>query len=365
MIQVSRFVDQLVDQGANFFTGIPCSFLTPLINEVIARQETEYVLASSEGDALAIASGVWLGGKTAVVLCQNSGLGNMVNPLTSLNQPFGIPVLLLLTWRGKPGIKDEPQHRLMGEITPDLLSLLGVEWTLLPEQEEAALSAVQKACAFIRREGRSYALVMAGDAFAGEDESTQKETPAALPSREEVLRTFLDNRDPNAAVVATTGKTGRELFTLTDDSRHFYCIGSMGYASSIAHGIVLSTSKRVYLLDGDGAAIMHLGNLTSIGASRPGKLTHIILDNRTYDSTGGQSTASATVDFPAIGLGSGYASARSCNGAVEFADALRCCGDHGPYLLHVPISVGSMVPLGRQTETPHVVARRLKEWLAQ
>ncbi len=147
MLSPQRFVDQLVQSGVACFTGVPCSYLTPLINEVIGRNETRYVIAASEGEAVSIAAGIWLTGKTAVVLCQNSGLGNMVNPLTSLNEPFAIPVLLLMTWRGRPGTKDEPQHRQMGQIMPDLLDTLDVGWALLPDDEAGSRAAVEHALA--------------------------------------------------------------------------------------------------------------------------------------------------------------------------------------------------------------------------
>jgi phosphonopyruvate decarboxylase len=363
MISARHFVDELITQGTTFFSGVPCSFLTPLINEVAGRKETRHVLASSEGDAVSIASGIWLGGKTAVVLCQNSGLGNMVNPLTSLNEPFRIPVLLLVTWRGKPGTKDEPQHELMGRITPELLSLIGVEWMVLPDDEAASIMALRYALDYIHHERRPFALVVSGDTFAPGPQCAEVYSDARSPLREEVLATFLNAVDEDAVVVATTGKTGRELFTLADRPGHLYCVGSMGYASSIAHGIALSSARPVYLLDGDGAAIMHMGNLTSIGASSPANLTHIVLDNGSYDSTGAQPTASASVNFLAVGIGAGYAHAQSCRSCNELSTALRNRIQTGPRLLHVPIRAGSMARLGRPTEAPHNVAHRLRSLL--
>ena len=138
MLDPDRFVDALAAERCHVYTGVPCSHLTPLIATAIARPDTDYLSASSEGDALAIAAGHWLGGRRAVVLCQNSGLGNMVNPLTSLNEPLGLPVLIIMTWRGKPGVIDEPQHELMGRITPGILDLLGITWAMLPTDDEQA-----------------------------------------------------------------------------------------------------------------------------------------------------------------------------------------------------------------------------------
>ncbi|AWK89870.1 phosphonopyruvate decarboxylase [Azospirillum thermophilum] len=363
MIKASVFVDQLVAQGTTCFTGVPCSYLTPLIDEVIGRDGIRYVPASSEGDAVSIAAGVWLAGGTAVVLCQNSGLGNMVNPITSLNDPFGIPVLLLVTWRGRPGVKDEPQHALMGRITPDLLTLLGLDWAVLPDDGDGAAAALRTACESIRRTQRPYALVVSGDTFGAGPRDASVPPTTGRPSREEVLAAFLAVVDEEAAVIATTGKTGRELFTLADRPGHLYCVGSMGYASSVAHGVALTSPRPVYVLDGDGAAIMHLGNFASIGAEGPRNLVHIVLDNGCYDSTGGQPTVSSTVDFVATARGLGYRDARSCGSCAEFAAALRDAMVPGPRLLHVPVSAGSMARLGRPTVSPHDAARRLRRFL--
>lgn len=363
MINVKRFVDEIIRQGTHFFTGVPCSYLTPLINEVIVRNETRYILASNEGEALSLASGLWLSNQTAVVLCQNSGLGNLINPLTSLNDPFSIPVLLLVTWRGQPGTKDEPQHKLMGEITPDLLTLAGVKWAVLPDDETQALQAVQQANDYMRREQRPFALVMTGDQFsAGAPFSVPQNSGV---TRAEALSVLLEHADPQGVIVATTGKTGRELFTLSDRPEHLYCVGSMGYASALAAGIALGCEQRkVYVIDGDGAALMHAGNMAGIGTSHPANLTHIILDNGSYDSTGAQPTASPNVDFVKMAQANGYAQARHCADMASFAQALNAPAPPGPQLLHVPVRPGSMAQLGRPTLSPFQVARRLRDLLA-
>ncbi|WP_322066876.1 phosphonopyruvate decarboxylase [Burkholderia ubonensis] len=369
MIDVRHFVDVLVAAGADVFTGIPCSYLTPLINEAIARPDTQYVVASSEGDAVSIAFGCWLAGKTAVVLSQNSGLGNMVNPLTSLGEPARLPVLLLVTWRGRPGTKDEPQHRQMGEITPGLFDLLGIRWSHLPDDETEALRIARAALDYIGDEERPYALLMPGDSFTADarppaPSPRRTDDHGALPTRADILKAFVEHVEDDAVVIATTGKTGRELFTLADRPGNFYCVGSMGYANSVAHGVALASSRKVYVLDGDGAAIMHLGNLTSIGAGGCTNLTHIVLDNSAYDSTGAQPTASSTTDFALVARAAGYAHADTCVGCDDFVDSLRTASPHGPRLLRVPISIGSMPRLGRPAMGPDGVARRLRSHLA-
>ena len=186
------------------------------------------------------------------------------------------------------------------------------------------------------------------------------------PSRAAVLQRFLARTDDRTAVVATTGKCGRELFTLADRPQHLYQVGSMGGASGMALGVALNTARKVVVLDGDGAALMKLGALATIGACAPANLLHILLDNGVHDSTGGQATVSATVDFAGVALACGYAYAASCDSLDGFEAALGACADAGgPALLHVRIAPGSMDKLGRPTVKPAEVARRFKAFLAQ
>jgi phosphonopyruvate decarboxylase len=366
MIRPDYFVDQLRARRIGLFTGVPCSYLTPVIDEVIARDETRYVVASSEGEALAMASGAWLGGKLGVVMCQNSGLGNMVNPLTSLNAPFGIPVLLLVTWRGKPGTVDEPQHEIMGRMTTALLDLMGIPWSLLPGDEEEIPASLEKAISTMSATERPYALILSGDSFCRPADKAQgpaPQEPAAHPTRSAALEAFLSVVPADAAVIATTGKSGRELFTLQDSPRHLYCVGSMGYANALAHGLALASERQVFVIDGDGAALMHLGNLSSIGATQPRNLVHIVLDNGTYDSTGGQPTVSKSVDFAKVALASGYARGVSCSSLKDFVAEVASPPSGGPTLIHLKIRPGSMKQLGRPVVTPHSVARRLRGFI--
>ncbi|WP_100551360.1 phosphonopyruvate decarboxylase [Caedibacter taeniospiralis] len=361
MICPEYFTNALIDRGVQFFTGVPCSYLTPLINEVIATEVTDYVIASSEGDALAMASGAWLAGKLGLVMCQNSGLGNMINPLTSLNAPFNIPVLLLITWRGKPGEPDEPQHEVMGKITTGLLDLMGIQWSYFPETEAEVLASLDKAMSVMGNAHCPYALILQKDSFKTGKPAPKVVEDAHLPTREEVLSTFLKSLPDEVSVIATTGKTGRELYTLQDHSKHFYCVGSMGYANALAHGVALNSKKPVFVIDGDGAAIMHLGNLTSIGASAPSNLVHVILDNGTYDSTGAQATVSEYVDFAALAKSLGYKKQFRCSSLRDFSNALKTVDSGGPALIHLKIKSGSMKNLGRPAVKPHEIARRLRQ----
>lgn len=387
MIQAQTFIDAAAARGLDFYTGVPCSFLTPMINRVITAggarggphdaQGLDYVGAASEGEAVAIASGAWLGGRGAVVMCQNSGLGNCINPLTSLNVPFRIPLLLITTWRGQPGRPDEPQHVLMGQITQSMLDLCGVPNRPFPAEEAAIGPALDAAVARFGTDSLPFGMVMEQGSVAEESlDETPPPVPAAgtsidlrrhgeRPARVALLERLLAVLPEEAAVIATTGKCGRELFTLSDRRQHLYQVGSMGGASGMALGVALTVPNRpLVVLDGDGAALMKLGSLATIGARQPRNLIHVLLDNGVHDSTGGQSTVSASVDFAAVALACGYRSAISVDDPAGFEQAMRrALGEGGPVLIHARIRPGSMAVLGRPTVAPHEVARRFQEFV--
>lgn len=375
MITAADFLASAGSQGFDFYTGVPCSYLTPLINGVISAPGLAYVGASSEGEAVAIAAGAWLAGKMPVAMMQNSGLGNAVNPLTSLNAPFRIPLLLIVTWRGEPGRKDEPQHDLMGQITPDLLSLMRIEHRLLPDRSEALAEAFAPA-AEAALNTRPFAFIMQDGSMRqeklnatppGKRQPCRRQdgrTGGPPPRRSDILRCFLEIAGPDRAVIATTGKTGRELFMLEDRPQHLYLVGSMGGASGVGLGAALNTSRQVVVLDGDGAALMKLGTLCTIGAYAPKNLIHVLLDNGVHDSTGGQPTVSAAVDFPAIAAAAGYAEAASCDDVEGFAALFEDLSRRpGPSFLHVRIAPGSLDKLIRPTIAPSDIARRFRAFL--
>jgi len=376
MIPAAVILDALDARGFDSFAGVPCSFLTAFIDQVIHRGGSRYVAATSEGEAVAIAAGAWLAGRKPMVLCQNSGLGNMVNPITSLLHPFRIPLLLGVTWRGEPGLKDEPQHELMGEITHGLLGLMRVPFRAFPASEAEIAPGLDAAEAALA-EDRSFAFVIRQGSVAEAPVPTSVAAPppaAAIhldltrggerPSRYAVLETLLPLLPESAAVVATTGKTGRELFTLADRPQHLYLVGAMGGASAVGLGIALNTPRPVVVLDGDGAALMKLGNLATIGARRPANLTHLVLDNGVHDSTGGQATVSATVDFAAVAAGCGYARTWTVDDTTGLTEAMQgASAMPGPHLVHACIRPGSLVKLGRPTIGPPDVARRFRAFL--
>jgi len=378
VIGADDFLAPAREAGFDFFTGVPCSLLTPLINRVIGDKRLTYIAAASEGEAVGIAAGAWLAGHKTAVMCQNSGLGNTVNPLTSLNFPFRIPTLLIVTWRGEPGLADEPQHELMGEITPALLDVIRIPHRPFPSCREDVAKALAEADSVMERSGLPFAFIMQKGNVASEP---LKAAPAAAPphgrsvdlrngknappSRMQTLECLSAEIPDAAAVIATTGKCGRELFTIADRPQHFYQVGSMGCAAASGLGVALNVRRPVVVLDGDGAALMKMGALATIGAYAPGNLIHIVLDNGVYDSTGGQPTAAANVDFAAIAMACGYAGASSCDSLEGFAEALaQALSTPGPHLIHMRISIGSTTDLGRPSVKPFEVARRFKAFLA-
>ena len=301
LIDSQQFIQTLKALGYSHFTGVPCSYLKPFINSVIEDPSIEYTAATSEGEAIAISFGSHLGGRKTVSMCQNSGLGNMVNPLTSLNHPFRVPTLLIVTWRGEPDRPDEPQHTQMGEITPKLLDVLDIPWEKFPNEVADIAPVLNRAEQSIAARSLPFALVMSEDSVApnelrGRRSSILVETDRIAfagdrsdhrVTRSEAIRLLLKHHSPDRAIVATTGMTGRELYAISDSSNHFYVVGGMGSAAGIGLGITQAQSNQpVTVLDGDGAILMKLGTMATIGYYQPQNLLHIVLDNEQHDDVG-------------------------------------------------------------------------------
>lgn len=379
MTDALSFLADAKANGFDFFTGVPCSFLTPLINATIDDPGSSYVAAASEGEAIAIASGAWLAGRQTVVMFQNSGLGNAINPLTSLNYPFQIPTLVICTWRAGPGLKDEPQHELMGEITPDLFDIMKIPHMMFPPENDEVHNALRHSRELMDQTGLPTALIMQKGDVASYALSTSEVAEKGVQgtvtdhksnvieaSRYQALEELLRTVSEETAIIATTGKCGRELFTISDRPQHLYQVGSMGCAAGMGLGVALNAPNPVVVIDGDGALMMKMGTLATIGAYAPKNLIHIVLDNGTYDSTGGQPTMSPHVDFAAAAVASGYAGASSCDTIDGFkasmADAVLA---EGPFLIHMHIKSGSIENLGRPTISPADVARRFQAFLKE
>jgi phosphonopyruvate decarboxylase len=284
---------------------------------------------------------------------------------------------MIVTWRGQPGLKDEPQHVLMGEITAALLDTIRIEHAMFPTEDGAVMAALGGALSTMEKASLPYAFIM--EKGAVHDDGLEQVEPlppmagnhndlcagGTRPRRIDILAKFLEIVPPDAAVIAPTGKCGRELFTLDDRPQHIYQVGSMGCAGAMGLGVALNAERPVVVLDGDGAALMHLGNLASIGARAPKNLIHVVLDNGVHDSTGGQQTVSTSVDFAKIAVACGYRQAASCDDPAGFERAFKDAANAvGPALIHIRIAPGSIENLGRPTIGPPEVAARFKEFLA-
>ncbi|MGW2812595.1 phosphonopyruvate decarboxylase [Streptomyces sp. NPDC001415] len=363
-LKPSAVVDLLHDRGFGPFTGVPCSFLGPVITCLEAEHPQDYVIAANEGEAVAIAAGARLAGRRPVVILQNSGLGNTVNPLTSLCHTLRLPVLLFVTWRGRPGNPDEPQHELMGEITPSLLTTMGIRNELLPDDQARLAERLDAADEHMTATGLPFAFIVPKGAIAPYPKPAEPSTSGpGLMLRAAAISEVVGAMDPRTLLVATTGKTARELERDFDRPENLYVVGSMGCASSVALGVALHTEGRpVAVLDGDGAALMRLEAMATIGRQRHTSLTHILLDNEAYESTGGQPTASAGVDFCAIATACGYRATYDVSDADGLRDAVRRAQqDGGPQLIRVRIAPGSDPRLGRPALRPPQSATRFME----
>ena len=394
MIEAKAFCDAAKAAGFAIYTGVPCSYVKPFINYVIDATDLTYIGATNEGDAVAIATGAELGGKRAIVMMQNSGLGNAVSPLTSLNAVFRIPVLMIVTLRGEPGgPSDEPQHELMGAITTKMLETMNVAWSYFPMEAAEIGPSIEKAVAHMTETGLPFCLVMKKDSvgphklatkpvvrLAQGDSRPAHVTPATdakavaatagdekakRPSREDALRGVQRAVDPRDIVIATTGFTGRELYACEDRHNQLYVVGSMGCASSIGLGLAWARpDRRVVVLDGDGAMLMRLGALATLAYEQPKNLVHVLLDNEAHESTGGQSTVSHSMDLTGVARSCGYPSVAKAENVEDLEARLA---DRAPGLRFVSLKTRHGVPddLPRPKVTPREVAGRIRKVLAE
>jgi phosphonopyruvate decarboxylase len=372
MIDTCWFGAQLQQRGFCFYSGVPCSFLKDLINYVI--NECEYVMAANEGDAVAICAGASLGGKKAAVLMQNSGLGNAVSPLTSLNAVFHIPVLGFVSLRGEPGLGDEPQHELMGPITAAMLETMRIDYALLsPDQGEAE---AQLAAASARiDQGKSFFFIVKKGTFSPVELNREKIPPPSEGTvRFEMIKAVKAGVPEDVLFLATTGFTGRELYELGDNPANLYIAGSLGCVSSLGLGLSLARpDRKVIVLDGDGSVLMRAGSLGVNawylgGRGKPqggqGGMLHILFDNRAHESTGGQFTVSGGIDYPLLARAFGYpgiSKAASPGALARAAEAWVKTG--GLRFIYAPIATGAPEKLGRPKVKPPEVAERFKQFI--
>ncbi|MDL2319300.1 phosphonopyruvate decarboxylase [Eubacteriales bacterium OttesenSCG-928-A19] len=341
----------------DFFTGVPDSQLQPLCNCLMHTYGigNHHIIAANEGNSVAVAAGYHLAtGKIPVIYLQNSGIGNIVNPVASLlhRKVYGVPMIFVVGWRGEPGVHDEPQHIFQGEITKRLLEDLDMKvLTVGPEPEHTALKAELAALKPWLAEGGSIAIVVRKGALRFDEKVAYKN--AYTLNREAVIGQIVDAAADDL-IVSTTGKISRELYEIREsrDQGHgmdFLTVGSMGHASSIALGIALQKPEaKVWCIDGDGAALMHMGAMAVIGANAPKNLIHIVLNNGAHETVGGMPTVASSVDWVKVAEGCGYPSARSMGTADEVQGALREVRQTRQLcLLEIQVALGSRADLGR------------------
>ena len=362
MIRPAFFVDTLRHFGIDFFAGVPDSLLKNICAYISDHLDSRHnIIAANEGGAVGVAAGYHLAtGKIPVVYMQNSGEGNIINPLASLTdkEVYNIPVLLVIGWRGRPGVHDEPQHVKQGKVTLSLLDTMGIRYQVLSQEEDEALRQIRDAVDYMKTTNEVFALVVEKNTFDAYTLQNKVENDLTL-SREEAIQITAAALGSNDCIVSTTGMISRELFeyrTAMDQSheRDFLTVGSMGHASQIALGIALEKPDRhVWCFDGDGAVIMHMGSMAITASKAPGNFVHVLFNNGAHDSVGGQPTVGLNIDIPAIAKAVGYKNAFSVNTAEALKALLgNPAIKEGPVLIEVQVKKGNRKDLGRPTTTP-------------
>lgn len=372
MIRPEFFINTLGKHGIDFFAGVPDSLLKNICAYITDHFNAEHnIITANEGAAIGLAAGHYLAtGKPACVYMQNSGEGNAVNPLASLTdkEVYNIPVLLVIGWRGRPGVHDEPQHVKQGKITTALLDVMGISYEVLSKDENEAAIQIDKAAKALQNKD-VFALVIEKDTF--DDYKLQNvESNNLTMSREEAIQAVASALAPKDVIVSTTGMISRELFEYRTamnqgHERDFLTVGSMGHASQIALGIALEKpDRKVWCFDGDGATIMHMGSLAIVASKKPANYIHVVFNNGAHDSVGGQPTVGLKIDLPAVAKAVGYANTYSVDNRKALDDILGNVNSiEGPVLIEVKVKKGNRKDLGRPTTTPIENKEALMEFL--
>jgi len=361
MIRPEFFIEALREKGIDCFAGVPDSLLKNICAYITDHFDAAHnIIAANEGAAVGLAAGHYLAtGQPACVYMQNSGEGNIINPLASLTdqEVYNIPVLLLIGWRGRPGVHDEPQHVKQGKVTTGLLNVMGVNYEVLSKEEDKAAKQIEKAANALANK-EVFALVIEKDTF--EDYKLQNvEVNDLTMTREEAIQTVAAALGEKDCIVSTTGMISRELFEYRaamnqGHERDFLTVGSMGHASQIALGIALAQpERRVWCFDGDGAAIMHMGSMAIVANKAPKNYVHVVFNNGAHDSVGGQPTVGLKIDLPAVAKAVGYKATYSVDSKAELENVLAKVNSFAsPALLEIKVKMGNRKDLGRPTTTP-------------
>lgn len=339
MISPEHFIAYLESKGFHFYTGVPCSYFKTVIRFLEGHKSSSYYIAPNEGSALALASGSFLGGQQGVVLIQNSGLGNLINPLTSLNLIYRLPVVLFVSGRAYE-IDDEPQHEIMGKSMGKLLDTVGISHWDLPPDNETFKHVLERGIMDGRRNKIPVAFFVRRGTFGAYPSDAVRVESNYPMQRIEAIKSILEFISKDDLIFSTTGKISRELFAVGDRPGNFYMQGSMGHIGSLALGTALSQrDRRVIVLDGDGALLMHLGALSAVGHYQPERFYHFILDNEAYESTGNQDTVSPTADFAMIAQACDYRATWNVSDSGQLRSVLPdILNQKGPVLLRIKIN---------------------------
>ena len=373
MIRPSYFYDLLIKNGTDFFAGVPDSLLKNFCAYVTDNAPSEkHIISANEGSATALACGYHMAtGKIPVIYMQNSGEGNMVNPMLSLadRDVYSIPMLIVIGWRGEPGVHDEPQHVKQGKVTCDLLDAMKIPYEVLSENEAELPGQFEKAYKYIKENNAQYAFVIRKNTF-DEYKLVNNIPVEGKMSREEAIEKIMLSADDKTAFVSTTGMASRELYELRDKhnqahDRDFLTVGGMGHCSQIALAIAMNKADRqVYCIDGDGASIMQMGGMATIGTRNPSNMVHFVMNNGAHDSVGGQPTVGRQIDLCAIAAGCGYENVVKVETPEEL-DAVLHDDETKSKLTFVEVLVtkGARKDLGRPKSTPVQNKEALMEFL--
>ena len=364
MVEVDKFNNCLLDLGLNYFTGVPDSTLKEWL-KLIFNNSIDFTnrIAANEGAAISNATGYYLStGKVGVVYLQNSGLGNCINPLTSLTDPevYGIPMLMLIGWRGIPGKKDEPQHKKMGAVTEKILLALDIPYAILDDGSYA--DQINHAVKISKLSHQPYALLVKPGVFSEYTISTNTKKSTGMV-REDAIKAIVDTIQNNDLILSTTGKASRELYEVCKvkprgHTNNFYNVGSMGHVSAIGLEVALQKKdKLTYVLDGDGALIMHMGTLASIGKYQPENFVHIVFDNEVHESTGSQPSLSNAVDIAGVMKKCNYKKVETVLDKISLIKVLST-PISGPLGVVIKVIASSRSDLGRPTDSPKITKIR-------
>jgi phosphonopyruvate decarboxylase len=361
-INPTDFYNHLVNHDINFFSGVPDSLLKEFclcIDDSTSKDK--HIITANEGNAIALATGYYLATESLpLVYMQNSGLGNAINPLLSLcdSDVYSIPMLVMIGWRGEPGLKDEPQHIKQGKVQLKLLKSMDIPYEIISKDDNLFPSKISNAVKIAKNKSIPVVLLIKRGTFEKYGKEIKKSDDTYM-EREKALAIILDSLDDNTIVVSTTGKTSREIFEIRKKRRQshqqdFLTVGSMGHCSSIALGIAISNPKRkVVCIDGDGSLIMHMGSLSTVGNIKPKNFYHILINNEVHESVGGQTTSARFINIPEIVKASGYSNVLSIDKTFNIAhQCQKLIKSKGPNFLEIKVKPGSREDLGRPTIDP-------------